>query len=85
MPSLPLRIFPQLPLYAGGMPQHAYKREIRNAYGFSIFSVLITAVDVLFVLAFFQRPERGRKGMMAFEGLIVSLVRTVFSAWRSRG
>ncbi|KAJ9102599.1 hypothetical protein QFC21_003000 [Naganishia friedmannii] len=37
--------------------------------------VLITAVDVLFVLAFFQKPEGGRKGMMAFEGLIVSLIK----------
>lgn len=36
--------------------------------------VLLTAVDVLVVLAFFQRPERGRKGMMAFEILIVCLV-----------
>jgi hypothetical protein len=74
MPSRPFRIFPQLPLYAGGMPQHAYNRKFQKTDGFSIFSVLITAVDVLFVLAFFQRPERGRKGMMAFEGLIVSLV-----------
>jgi hypothetical protein len=36
--------------------------------------VLLTAVDVLIVLAFFQRPEKGRKGMMAFELLIVCLV-----------
>jgi metal iron transporter len=40
--------------------------------------VLITAVDVLFVLVFFQRPEAGRRGMMAFEGLIVGLVLCVF-------
>ena len=40
--------------------------------------VLITAVDVLFVLVFFQHPESGRRGMMAFEGLIVCLVMCVF-------
>jgi Mn2+/Fe2+ NRAMP family transporter len=34
----------------------------------------LTAVDVLIVLAFFQRPDKGRKGMMAFELLIVCLV-----------
>jgi hypothetical protein len=39
-----------------------------------IHIVLLTAVDVLIVLAFFQRPEKGRKGMMAFELLIVCLV-----------
>ncbi len=36
--------------------------------------VLITAADVLVVLVFFQRPDGGRKGMLAFEGLIVGLV-----------
>lgn len=72
-----LSIFPALPLYAGG---ESHLREFRGLHAdpMLICAVLITAVDVLFVLAFFQRPDRGRKGMMAFEGLIVSLVRTTF-------
>jgi len=36
--------------------------------------VLITAVDVLIVLAFFS-STKGRQGMLFFEILIVSLVR----------
>lgn len=68
-------IFPALPLYAGGKN---HLRELTGLYAnpMLLCAVLITAVDVLFVLAFFQRPDRGRKGMMAFEGLIVSLVCT---------
>lgn len=40
--------------------------------------VLITIADTLFVLAFFQRPDRGRKGMLLFEIIIVALVLAVF-------
>lgn len=39
--------------------------------------VLITAADVLIILVFF-RSNSGRRGMMLFEFVIVSLVRRVF-------
>jgi len=43
--------------------------------------VLVTAVDVLIVLAFFN-SSKGRQGMMFFEILIVSLVSGRVLYWR---
>lgn len=43
--------------------------------------VLITVSDVLLILAFLQRPQDGRKGMLLFELLLIALVLTVFTSF----
>lgn len=43
--------------------------------------VLITVSDVLLILAFLQRPQDGRRGMLLFELLLIALVLTVFTSF----